>query len=283
METSSTHKSQSIDNMILVINYQGKTLGVYNNQESARIFIQGCRQNGFIRGNVEIHYYYPNSCYCINVETMNDTTSKYPVSSVSTIEKIVPNLDSQDNMNEIKNEEKNQTKEIKSTDLVNNEIYEETIKFTNSDKYLEMAKQKIDLQHKINMLKIHKKKIEESKSAYENDIKLFELFTQNQKKDPNFVIPEIFDKKFKLMSELNKNNNLSWENFVKEYQQDGVNNYNELFSLNSYEEMFLEPEEDNNNDEFSEELDIESDSSTDTSGRCSPSGIQDEFRDDESK
>lgn len=243
----------TVENLLMLINYQGKTIGVYNNQESAYIFIQGCRQNGFIKGNVEIHYYHPNSCYCVNVETVTDNLSKCSKSNNIEIKNVInQNTTAQNN-----------TTQNNTT----NESYEETINFTNSDQYLEMAKQKIELQHKINMLKNHKKKIEESKISYENDFKLFELFSQNQQKDPNFIIPEIFKDKFSLMKKLNENNNLSWETFMKEFQQSGINNYDDLFGLNSYDEMFLDSESENKKDEdnFSEELDIESDSSTETS------------------
>jgi DNA polymerase III gamma/tau subunit len=44
-------------------------------------------------------------------------------------------------------------------------------------KVIEIAKEKIDLQHKINLLKVHKERIEESKKVYENDLKLFNLFS----------------------------------------------------------------------------------------------------------
>jgi hypothetical protein len=126
-----------------------------------------------------------------------------------------------------------------------------------------MVNQKIDLQHKINILNQQKKRIEDSKNIYANDYKLFELFTESKQKDSNFVIPDIFIKKFNLMTQLNNENRLSWEIFIKEFQYENL--YNEYFGLNNYEEMFLDSKSYDSKSNISEELDIESDSDTETS------------------
>ena len=126
-----------------------------------------------------------------------------------------------------------------------------------------MINQKIELQHKINILNQQKNRIEDSKNTYANDYKLFELFTESKQKDSDFVIPDIFIKKFNLMTQLNNENRLSWEIFIKEFQHENL--YNEYFGLNNYEETFLDSESDDNKSNISEELDIESDSDTETS------------------
>ena len=100
-----------------------------------------------------------------------------------------------------------------------------------------MAEQKIILQHKINLLKKKKEKIEESKNVYNNDLKLFNIFKECKDLDPTFEIPELFTTKYIIMEKLNNNNELSWENFIKNNKTD--NNYNEYFSSNSYEDMFV--------------------------------------------
>jgi hypothetical protein len=110
-------------------------------------------------------------------------------------------------------------------------------------------------------LKQQKKKIEESKSTYTNDYKLFKLFTEAKQSDPDFIIPDIFNKKFYLMTNLKNENKLSWENFIKEYQHENV--YNEYFGLNNYEDLYLSNNDDKS--DISEELEIESNSSIDTS------------------
>ena len=127
---------------------------------------------------------------------------------------------------------------------------------------LDMAKQKIELQHKINILKKQKEKIEESKNVYENDLKLFKIFKQSKESDVNFKIPELFIKKYEIMEKLNSDNILSCENFLKNYQHDTY--YGDYFSSNSYEDMFINnsdsSNEDNKEDSINEEFNINTDS-----------------------
>ena len=61
------------------------------------------------------------------------------------------------------------------------------------------------------------------------------------------------------MIKLNIDNKFTWNEFLKEFHT-GENNYEDYFGLNSYESVFIESENENKN--FSEEIDIESDSST---------------------
>jgi len=239
---------------VFIVEYEGRTIGVWNNLESAQFFIKGCQQSGLMKSSGYIKTYGINTCYCLDTQQINlqDTTPTLTHPKVKFEMKEESKLVSNDII-QTKSENitvnKNETKPNPNVNL-------------NNPAMIEMAKQKVELQHKINMLKQQKKKIEESKMSYANDIKLFELFTQSKQKDPNFVIPEIFTKKFDIMTKLSNDDKLSWDNFVKEYQHENM--YNEHFGLNTYEEMFLESDEENKSD-ISEELDIETDSSTDTS------------------
>jgi hypothetical protein len=131
---------------------------------------------------------------------------------------------------------------------------------------IEIAKQKLELQHNINLLKVHKQRIEESKKIYENDLKLFDIFTNNLNSDPKFVIPPIFEDKYKIFKMLKEENTLSWENFTALHKKE--NYYGDYFGVNEYEEYFMKSdkkENENENDNMSEELDIESSSETQTS------------------
>lgn len=229
---------------VFIVEYEGRLIGVWASYLSAEIFVKGCQQSGLMVTSCNIKSYELNSCYCqesvvINQPTKINTIQPKPISALNVPKKVNIELNEPIIKSNSKIDEKNPA-------------------------YIEMAKQKIELQHKINMLKVQKKKIEESKVAYANDIKLFELFTESKQKDPNFVIPEIFNKKFELMTKLNQDNKLSWDNFVKEYHHENL--YNEHFGLNSYEEMFVDSSsDDDSKGNISEELDIESESNTDTS------------------
>jgi hypothetical protein len=224
---------------IFIVEYNGKTVGVWDSYESAQAFIVGCQQNEFMTSSANIKTYHINNCFCSETNTIEKNNVVHPVVNHVVNPVVNPAI-------------------IQEPEISNGQ----TMFDDKNPAYIEMAKQKIELQHKINLLKIQKKKIEESKNTYANDFKLFELFTESKQKDPNFNIPEIFVEKFNLMTKLNKSNTLSWENFIKEFQH--VNMYNDYFGLNSYEELYLESNDENKSD-ISEELDIESDSNTDTS------------------
>ena len=227
---------------IYLIEYKKKVIGVYNNYSQAELFILSCLQNNLMTESSKILTYKINSCYCLNEQILNMIIK--PV-----IEPIIKPI-------------------IKP--VIKPVISQETNDI-NTKKLLEASNQKIELQHKINMLKIHKEKIKESKNIYENDIKLYDYFIEEKQKKENFTIPELFIKKYNIIQKLKEANNLSWESFTTLYV-DTNNNYNDYFLSNSYDEMFInsdcstedEDEKKNEeiNEEIDEEIDIESDSST---------------------
>jgi hypothetical protein len=217
------------DNLLYLIELNNNIIGAYNNLNDAETYIYSCFQNNFFL-SAKIKIFKLNSCF-------SQETKLY------TSEKII----------------KTDIKPINNNPILTPK--ENNISQENNDKLLKIAKQKIEIQHNINILKIQKEKIEESKRVFENDLKLFNLFNESKQKDFNFEIPELFKKKYDIMIKLNNDNKLNWNEFVKEYHT-SENNYDDYFCLNNYESLFLEKENDNN---FSEEIDIESDSSTESS------------------
>ena len=115
--------------------------------------------------------------------------------------------------------------------------------------------EKIDLNSKINELKYEKKKLLEEQTTYNNDLKLFELFTKEQHKNSDFIIPELFNLKFDIFNKLNINNTLNFENFKEEYDKvKPGNNYDEMFKVNPYEETFINKKQNDFEINFSIEL-----------------------------
>ena len=100
----------------------------------------------------------------------------------------------------------------------------------------ELHERSAELQRNINMLKIQKEKINESKQVYESDLKLFNMFKNSVETENNFKIPEIFAKKYEIMNKLFIEDKLTWENFINNYKNE--NYYGDYFSSNSYEEKF---------------------------------------------
>lgn len=131
----------------------------------------------------------------------------------------------------------------------------------NSTKLLNITNERTELQHRINMLKKQKEKIDESKQVYETDIKLFKMFKVSVDTIDNFIIPELFAKKYAIFNKLFNEDKLSWENFVKNYKNE--NYYGDYFSENSYEEMFINNENNNSKEDnlctanIDEEVDID--------------------------
>jgi len=209
-----------------LIKYRNKIIGVYNDLEQAKLFINSCSSNNFMSGTVDILVYTMNSCYCIN--TINIILNK-PLVSVTKPEIVV---------NVIAPIIK---KEIDCKDPL----------------FLKLAENKIEIQHKINMLKVQKERIRESKEIYENDIILYNKFKKNLIDNNKFIIPDLFKDKFYLFKKLDDEDRLSWDNFVKEYVHSNI--YGEHFKLNSYDESFVEQDK---KDDFNEEFEIDSDSDT---------------------
>lgn len=233
------------DNLLYLIELNDSIIGAYDNLNDAETYIYGCFQNKFFL-SAKIKIFKLNSCFSQEIKLYSSNKIiKTEIKPINNNPVSVPkeNIIYEDNSDTVSVPKEN------------------IISRYDSDAVLEMAKQKIEIQHKINILKVQKEKMEESKRVFENDLKLFNLFNESKQKDSNFEIPELFKKKYDIMVKLNNDNKLNWSEFIKEFNT-SENNYNDYFGLNNYESVFLEQENDNN---FSEEIDIESDSSTESS------------------
>jgi len=100
------------------------------------------------------------------------------------------------------------------------------------EKHCKISQQKTDMIHDINVLKTKKKKIEESKRVYDNDLELYNKF----KMEKNFKVPELFLDKYMIFEKLSNENNLSWETFTNFYKP--TTYYNEDFESTEYEKVF---------------------------------------------
>jgi hypothetical protein len=255
-----------------LVEYKNKIIGVYNNYYLAETFILSCLQNKIIDDDVLIHHYRENSCFKYDTSTINNKlklNSKKSILSESSNNKLKLNSKKSNNklkLNSKKSILSESSYETSSSDDTStcsddNKLFSPIIlKDDNSlqtmpidessSKLLKFTNQRSELQHKINMLKIQKEKIDESKQVYESDLKLFRIFKTSVDTDNNYEIPELFAKKYEIMNKLFNENNLTWENFTEKYKNE--NYYGEYFTQNSYEEKFL-----NNTDVIiDEEVDI---------------------------
>ena len=234
-----------------LIEYNQKIIGAFNKYKHAETFILSCLQNKFMKGTTKILRFKENSCYC---------ESEYNITLPVVNNNMVKQISSSDSSSDSDNLISNKVTVLPHTLEIQN-VPKPSVDYNDPD-FVKLAKQKVDLQHNINLLKVYKERIEESKRIYENDLKLFNLFNENLKNDPNFIISDLFIEKYKLFNKLKESNKLSWEEFTKEYKQE--NYYGDYFGVNQYEDMFIY-DNDTNPKNISEELDIETDSDTDTS------------------
>ena len=120
---------------------------------------------------------------------------------------------------------------INATDYLNN------IKKQRDDfnKIIEISQKKNELQSNINKLMLYKKRIDEKQNKYEYDLDLFKKFKILNNDNKNFKIPELFKNKFKLFLKLEKENNLNFESFNDNYQEETFKtSYFDLFENEEY-------------------------------------------------
>ena len=161
-----------------LVEYKDKIIGSYDNYNTAETFILSCLQNNLMQNQAKILKFRADSCYC---EEEHMVFSK---------EMLSKEMLSKEMLSKQKNIIKPELFQEKDIIKPEKNIVDHT-----DPKVIEISKQKLELQHKINMLKVHKQRVEESKKIYENDLKLFDLFTENKKKDHDFIMYDLFVKK----------------------------------------------------------------------------------------
>ena len=131
----------------------------------------------------------------------------------------------------------------------NKEIFDE-----NDPIFLELTEKKRKINHNINILKNQKKKIEEKKQMYNGNLQLFNLFSENIKKNKEFKIPPLFQEKYNIFLDLKKDDKLDYDNYIAVYDKIHKDeDYNNFFTSNQYNESF---EKTNNEKNVSEEFEI---------------------------
>jgi len=234
---------------LYLIEYNNMVIGAYDDFSMAELFVNSCIQSKLMINECKIIKYKKNSCFSTGVHQYNMQNQQVvqPVvqpTAQPVVQQVLPTIQPK-----IRNVD---VPIMKPIDLENNEAYQK------------VAKEKSELLRNLNTMKLKKEKMIESKQVYTNDLNLFELFTKNKQSDPNFIIPELFVEKFTLFTKLKKDGILSWETFTKEYKTTGMNQYDEYFVSNDYENDVIAYDSTASNS-INEELDIETDSDTDSS------------------
>ena len=215
-----------MENKAYILYLNNKILGVFDNEKSLKNFIEGGIQNNFFNNrNLRTQIFEMNSCYEINNNIINNNKINNKINNNKLEETI----------------EKEKIIKLLEKRKLEKEIKVKEIEMEKSEEYVKMMQDKIDLNSKINELKYEKKKLLDAESTYKNDLKLFETFVEEKEKNTDFIIPELFTLKFDIFTRLSNDSLLTFENFKEEYDKiKPKNNYDDMFKVNAYEELFVD-------------------------------------------
>ena len=233
-----------------LIKYNNNIIGAYDNTYDAEVFILSCLQNKFMENQASIVTCLENSCFfkgerVVKLDNNNKSAFYQEPRTIATqtdslkTDGLEPNAMEPNVLNNKSKLELKIDTEPKDTIFV-------------SQEYIDKCNKQSKLQHELNLLKLQKDKIDQSKKVYESDLKIYNIFKQKYEEDNTTVIPEIFKKKYDLFKHLEDNNNLSWCNFFNSYKHENM--YNDHFNVTYHEEMygsnqFEQDSEENSSDE----------------------------------
>ena len=213
--------------MAFVLYLNNNLLGVFDNENALDTFIKGGVQNKFFKNeNLKKEQYIMNSCY--KIENSNKIINT----------NIQPKKISEETLQKSKELRKEKGKKL--DELINSESYQKVLQ------------EKIDVVTDINKIKYDKKLMVEKNNLYNEDVKLFNLFTKEKEKNNNFIVPALFELKFSIFDSLTKANNLSFETFMEEYEKVKPENNYDMFTSNNYEKTF-----EKNNKDFEMEFELQ--------------------------
>tara|TARA_B100000768_G_scaffold156636_1_gene154302 strand:+ start:3925 stop:4653 length:729 start_codon:yes stop_codon:yes gene_type:complete len=189
-------RSDEFDVEKVDLNKLSKTVSFVNQFKKSNIFVIYCRST-----NKFIHYHISKN-YLNKMISLFNEENEYSVLEV-TLNSLYININSDKKINKV-NIKRHYTQE-------------------------ELDKQ-AELIRNINLLKFQKKRLEENKNEYTSNLELYYKFKNKIKSEEDFVIPELFLEKFKIFTELENCNNLSFEKYLERDPGKFLDNsYNLLF------------------------------------------------------
>lgn len=263
---------------IYIIKSNNNIIGIYSDFNLCINYIFSCIQLKFIQNNVIIYVYKNNSSIIIKKIRINDdslTINKllYNYNQELQDDIVSPSIEINNIINtQFKNKSLNDIFKIDDNDFVlepvtenddkiesdNESIYESynnindfesdsvsvssTFIKKQKEKQKEIAQEKIDITHNINLLKKEKEKLENDMNVYELDLKLYYKFKNSLLENKNFILPELFENKYNIFKQLEEKNQLSFENFVLLYNNESIpTDYDGIFNNtpNDYENKFI--------------------------------------------
>ena len=230
--------------MLFVLLRNDNVIGSFDNLKECNRIILGLVNNSFLDNDeVKVLSYYNNSI--TEDKTFRNNLLVEDNNSSESEEDLIDEF-TQQSTTEDNNDNNNEEDFDRLESSVDSE--EERRKKAEEAKIL---KKKSKLQYNLTLLKQKKEKIEESKRTYQVDFELYKKFKNILKKNEQFVVPDLFEHKFKTFETLINEERLNWTNFHDLYEQRPVDNkWSGLFSGNGKERELLEiSDDDNRNDD----------------------------------
>jgi hypothetical protein len=259
---------------IYLIKNNNNIFGIYIDYESCIDYIFSCIQLKFINANdnITIYVYKPNSSIIIkeikvninsliidkllynynkeliNEEIINDEINKKLNKNLNDIFKLD---DKTDNFNNFISDSSRIDSDKSSSKSDNSSDYEsDTESDSESSTYKKMiikkkndiAQEKINLNHSLNLLKREKEKLENDINTYDTDLELYYKFKSKILIDKQFIIPILFENKFNIFKQLEEQNQISFDNFTLLYNNEVIpSDYDGIFNNtdNEYENKFI--------------------------------------------
>jgi len=203
--------------MLYSLHIKQKLIGLFDSLDECSSMAEGLVVNNFASSNDILIKEFKKNSICFKRDLGLNENMKYD--------------NENDNETDVSYESDSSVNDsVNETDSLEEKVDMEEIR--QNEEYMKIEGEKRLIQERIKILKQQKEKVEESKNIFEHDLKLFDTFKGKMEEDKDFIIPELFETKFKIMIELEDEDKLEWEEFIERYDPEFVDNsYTSLFDL----------------------------------------------------
>ena len=207
--------------MLYSLVHKNKTIGLFNDYNKCVQMKDGLISNKFSSSNdLTIVKYYDNSIMVCTTNTVEDVTvEETTFEDNQVIEQFV-------------DKEPTEPKEPKELDSATKK------------KLKKKQERQTKIRYNLELLKQKKEKLEEKKAIYKIDYNLYLKFKKIKETNPAFELPELFIEKYDIMSSLETDGKLDFDNFDATYVKKNMStSYNRLFVGETKEKQLLEVSE----------------------------------------
>lgn len=216
--------------MLFALLHKEIVIGLYDDYNMCENMKTGLIGNDFVKGtDIRISAFQNNTINCIKsaFDVYGDSDSYYSsLSELSDVEQPLQQPTKQATKRAtVEQPSKQPTKQatVEQPILpVKVETKEQRIKREEKEKRRYERQKKRE--YNLNILKKRKERLEEQKKIFEVDLNLYYKFKELLEKDPSFVLPDMFEKKYSIMLELEEMDKLNCDDFYTVYNREPIPN-----------------------------------------------------------